>query len=71
MQEKLLNAYLGEVVDQHVFEAKSATLKTELADLKKSLETAQQFDPARGEGAIHNFDLSQKAADLWGGSNNT
>ena len=71
MQEKLLNAYLGGVVDQHVFEAKSAALKTELADLKKSLEIAQQFDPARGEGAIHIFELSQRASDLWGGSNNT
>ena len=71
MQEKLLNAYLGGVVDQHVFEAKSAALKTELADLKKSFETTQQFDPARGEGAIRIFELSQKAADLWGGSNNT
>jgi len=70
MQEKILNAYLGGIVDQPVFEAKSATLKTELADLKKLLETEQQFEPAKGEGAIQIFDFSQKAADLWEGSNN-
>ena len=48
-----------------------AALKTELADLKKSFETARQFDPARGEDAIRIFELSQRAADLCGGSNNT
>ena len=42
-----------------------------LANLKKSLETTQQFDPARDEGVIRIFELSQKAVDLWDSSNNT
>ena len=71
MQGKLLNAYLNGVVEQNVFETKSTALKAELMDLIKSMETAEQFDPARGEGAICIFDLSQKAADMWGCSNST
>ena len=71
MQEKLLNAYLNGIVEQHVFEAKSKALKAELSDLKKSVEATEQFDPTKGEGAICIFDLSQKAADIWGCSNST
>ena len=70
MQERLLNAYLGGVIDQSVFEAKSSSLKTEVIELNNSIEAAQQYDPARGEGAIQIFDFSQKAADLWRSSNN-
>lgn len=69
MQEKLLNAYLGNIIDQQVFESKSSALNTELADLDRSIETVQRFDPARGEGAVQIFDFSQKAANLWEGSN--
>ena len=35
------------------------------------MKTAEQFDLARGEGAICIFDLSQKAANMWGCSNST
>ena len=71
MQEKLLNAYLGNIIDQQVFESKSSALRTELTDLDQSIETVQKFDPARGEGVVQIFDFSQKAANLWESSNIT
>ena len=69
MQEKLLNAYLGNIIDQQIFKAKSSSLKTELEELSKSIESTQKFDPARNERVIEVFDFSQKAANLWEGSN--
>ena len=71
MQEKLSNAYLGGIIDQQIFESKSVSLKTKLAELDQSIETVQKFDPARGEGAVQIFDFSQKAVNLWEGSNTT
>ena len=71
MQERLLNGYLAGVIDQAVFESKSNALKNELATLAQSTENSRNFDPSKGDGAMQIFNFSQKATDLWHGSNNT
>ena len=71
MQDRLLNGYLTGVIDQAIFENKSNALKNELATLTQSTENSRNFDPSKGDNAVQIFDFSQKAADLWRGSNNT
>jgi len=70
MQDRLLNAYLAGTVEEVVFIAKSNELKAEAAKTDESLALLADSGPARGETALTLFDWSQRAADLWRGSNN-
>ena len=70
MQDRLLNAYLAGTVDEVAFSAKSNELKAETAKTGETLAQVGDAAPARGESALVLFDWSQRAADLWRGSNN-
>ncbi|MCA9054936.1 MAG: hypothetical protein KDA75_13940 [Planctomycetaceae bacterium] len=70
MQDRLLNAYLAGTVDEDVYKAKSNELKAETAKLDATLGQLGDVDPARGELAVTLFDWTQKAAEIWRGSNN-
>ena len=70
MQDRLLNAYLAGTVDEVVFKAKSNELKAEAAKADEALAQLGDVDPARGETALALFDWTQRAADVWRGSNN-
>ena len=69
MQDRLLNAYLAGTIDEAVFQAKSGELKTDMADADRSLDTAQGFDPEVGQQAVQLFDWTQRAGEVWLGSN--
>lgn len=71
MQDRLLNAYLAGTVDEDVYKAKSNELKAETANVDATLGQLGDVDPARGELAVTLFDWTQKAAEIWRGSNNT
>ena len=71
MQDRLLNAYLAGTVDEVAFSAKSNELKAEAAKTGEALALVGDATPARGETALILFDWSQRAADLWRGSNNS
>jgi DNA invertase Pin-like site-specific DNA recombinase len=69
MQDRLLNAYLAGTVEEAIYQAKSNELKAEAATADASLAQLGNVDPARGETAVALFDWSQRAADVWRGSN--
>jgi hypothetical protein len=71
MQDRLLNAYLAGTVEEDVFNAKSNELKAEAAKAGEALAQMGDAAPGRGETALALFDWSQRAADLWRGSNNS
>ncbi|WP_145376706.1 recombinase family protein [Symmachiella dynata] len=71
MQDRLLNAYLAGTIDEEAYKAKSNELKAETASADESLDKLGDVDPARGELAVTLFDWTQKAAEIWRGSNNT
>ncbi len=70
MQNRLLNAYLAGTVDEDVYKAKTNELKAEAATTEEALAQLGDVDPARGELAVNLFDWTQKAAEVWRGSNN-
>ena len=70
MQDRLLNAYLAGTVEEVIYKAKSNELKSEAAKIEEALAQLGDATPARGQTALTLFDWSQRAADLWRGSNN-
>jgi site-specific DNA recombinase len=69
MQDRLLNAYLAGTVEEAVFKVKSNELKTEMAKAEEALAQLGDTAPVRGETALALFDWTQRAADVWRGSN--
>ncbi len=70
-QDRLLNGYLNGIIDEAVFQTKSAEFKCLETDVRESGEAASVFDPAQGQRVLETFDFSQRAADEWRGSNNS
>jgi len=70
MQDRLLNAYLTGTIEEVIYNAKSNELKAEAAKTDEALDKLGDVDPARGELAVTLFDWTQRAADVWSGSNN-
>ena len=70
MQDRLLNAYLTGTIEEMVYKVKSNELKSEAAKTDEALDKLGDVDPARGELAVTLFDWTQRAADVWRGSNN-
>ena len=71
MQDRLLNAYLANTVEEATYSAKSAELKSESLRIDEVLQKAGAGDAERNQRALALFDWSQKAAEVWQGSNNT
>ena len=69
MQERLLNGFLSGAIEEEVFQAKSAGLKQEVAQVDESLEQAQNYDPDAPVRALAVFDFSQNLVSLWQRSN--
>jgi hypothetical protein len=69
MQDRLLNAFLQGVVDEAAFNAKSAELKAQLAEVERQLDGAGAVTEENGRLALSVFDFSQNLADIWRGSN--
>lgn len=65
-----LDCVLTGTVDDDVYKAKTNELKAEVANVDATLAQLGDVDPARGELAVNLFDWTQKAADVWRGSNN-
>ncbi len=70
MQDRLLNAYLAGTVDEVVYRAKADDLRSEMKAVEESLERLGQHDPGRTTTALAVFDFSQRAVEIWRGSNN-
>lgn len=70
MQDRLLNAYLAGTVDDVIYASKSAELKAEVARAEEDMAALGDVDPARGQMALVLFDWTQRATDIWRGSNN-
>jgi site-specific DNA recombinase len=70
MQDRLLNVYLTGTIEEVVYKAKSNELRSEAAKMDEALDKLGDMDPARGELAVSLFDWTQRAADIWRGSNN-
>ena len=69
MQERLLNGYLAGAIDETVFQAKSADLKRQSAEVADALAQANAYDPAAPARALALLDFSQNLVDIWRGSN--
>jgi hypothetical protein len=59
------------IIDEPTFKAKSAELKSESLRIEEALQKAGAGDAERNQRALALFDWSQKAAEVWQGSNNT
>ena len=70
-ENRLLNAYLAGTVDDDAFKAKTAELKADTARVTEEIDAQGDVDPACGKPVLAVFDWSQKAADIWRGSNTT
>ena len=68
-QDKLLSAYLDEIIDKSVYEAKSAEVKAELENVRQNLSRSTKTDSSLPVIAGKIFDLTQNAAQVWLGSN--
>lgn len=69
MQDRLLNGYLAGTIDEAIYNAKSADLKRQAEEVERSLDEADNFEPAQAEAALTVFDFSQNLVDIWRGSN--
>ena len=70
MQDRLLNACLAGSIDDVTFNTKGAEFKSQQALVAESLAGVEDVDDACATTAMAVFDWSQRAADLWRGSNN-
>ena len=69
MQDRLLNAFLASTVDEGAFNAKSAELRAQLAEVERQLDGSGEVTEETGELALSVFDFSQNLAGVWRGSN--
>lgn len=69
MEDRLLTAFLAGSIDETMFQNKSTDIKTQLREVARGLEAAGDNVTSRGDKAVELFEYSQKAADLWQGSN--
>ncbi|MBM4020133.1 MAG: hypothetical protein FJ288_17750, partial [Planctomycetes bacterium] len=67
---RLLEAYLAGDLDVAAFRTKSTELQGQVKDAEEALGRCGDILPGRGDIASKAFDLSQKAAERWHGSNN-
>ena len=69
IQGRLLNCYLSGTVDEALFQAKTADLKQESAQVEDSLGKAGGYDPDAPARALAVFDFSENLVRLWERSN--
>ncbi len=69
MHDRLLNGYLSGLIQEDAFQAKSAQLRREMAEVEESLEKTNSYDPDAPLRALAVFDFSQNLVDVWRGSN--
>ena len=69
MQDRLLNAYLVGTVEEVVFKTKTNELKAEMAKTDEAIAHLGGANDAREKTALALFDWTQRAADVWRGSN--
>ncbi len=69
MQDRLLNTYLLQTIDEKAFQAKMADLKRQAAEVETALGKGQALIPETREQALSVFNFSQNLAELWEGSN--
>lgn len=70
MQDRLLNAYLAGMLDETVYKAKANELAAEAMKTGELLAQLGDVDPASGKAAVAIFDWTQRASEIWLGSNN-
>lgn len=69
MKDRLLNAYLTGVVPEEAFQTKTHELSADERSVDESLARLTERDAGRSEAALAVFDWTQRAADVWRGSN--
>lgn len=69
MQDRLLNAYLADAVEEGQYRAKSEELRAELAGVKEARERLGRVDPGAIETAFTVFNWCQSAGENWRRSN--
>ena len=62
--------YLTGTIQEMIYKSKSNELKSAAAKTDEALHKLGDMDPVRGELAVTLFDWTQRAADVWRGSNN-
>ena len=69
MQERLLDGYLAGAIEESVFTAKTADLKTQQEETERQFTELPQNPVANKETALGVFDFSQNVTEMWRGSN--
>ena len=70
MQDRLLNAYLANTIDEATYNAKSAELKSETLKAEEEIEKLNDVQSLDADLGLRLFDWSQNVAESWLGSNN-
>ncbi|MHB9080567.1 MAG: recombinase family protein [Pirellulaceae bacterium] len=70
MQDRLLNAYLTNTIDEATYNVKSAELKSDALKAEEEIEKLNDVQTLDADLGLKLFDWSQNVAELWRGSNN-
>jgi hypothetical protein len=68
MQDRLLNAYLAESIEEATYQAEVRELRHEEAKIGESVTHLGDHDPVAAQAALAVFDRSQNVAEIWDGS---
>ena len=68
-RDKLLDAFLGGMVEKELYEPKALEIKTELERIARALTDEVKINASFIETAEKAFNLSQRAPETWAGSN--
>jgi len=68
MQDRLLNAFLADTIDEAIYKTKSLQLTAEQDQIDAAVREAETLAHS-GEHALQTFDLSRKLIETWSGLN--
>ncbi len=70
MQDRLLNTHISGAISEEIFTKKNVEIKMELDRVREEMSKEAKLNADYKDMAVAIFDLTQRAAETWKGSNN-
>ena len=70
MQDRLLNTHINGTISEEIFSKKNVEIKMELDRVREEMSKEAKLNADYKDMAVTIFDLTQRAAETWKGSNN-
>ncbi len=70
MQDRLLNTHINGTISEEIFTKKNVEIKMELDRVREEMSKEAKLNADYKDMAVAIFDLTQRAAETWRGSNN-